>query len=1430
LHSAYQIRLLLLFAVTFSLVGLSGPLAGLFQLPFLPTLPSVKADVAGGYGQWYPAGAQMQTLSISTFAGAGALFTGVTTGQVDTGDWPLTASQQASACPSTPILECTQPVPDQGFFGIDFNLAGVFWGIPLQYGNNAAGIQLREGIAHLINKAQFSNTECGGGLTCIPNDNPVPPYTELPAANPCNWDTLFPETNAGNCVVGAPGGTAFNCATVGGVNINNCPIPLTPGLPGSSFAWQPLIGSTDFCAAAQHFTNALGGSENANCELIPPLGGWPAAVTALASTCSGQPPTADVCFFTRNDNQYQMDLGRSLAQEICALFSPAWVAGGWATLAGQPLSCDNTNTGAANGACGGGPCPFLQLVVGGANAFCGLSTSTSGTPSNCWGMYTSYFANVFPFDHNLYFTYNSIFATKTTSGGSTCTGQVLTDAPGNYMYVCDQSYDSLSSLMEFANCPGSPGPSPDPTPGAASPTFATCAGAAVSGTCGASSGCSAISAGYQAEGYFGSHAFSIPIWSGIDKFPVHDCWDLGDSSDPGFQAEFGGSASGLGPTTYMFNILNAYCSQAGSGSGFGPAGVYRAGLMDTPTTASPFKATTIWDFDLIGPVYDTLFKTNPMCSESPPPGSVPTCSSKYQLLDWMTRGHSFVCNAAVGIPCDQAHLGYTPPPNTGATLHVTLNPNMRWHDSGLLVSAWDVKYTFINLDVTGAFQAGSLTNLSGIQVLSQATLDLNLKARGPFTDLFIGGITIMPGHTWSACGSSTWNSQVGGTNLAGTTLVNAPEDNCVGTFDGFLPGTSTQACPSSSISSNGIPVGCIGALNGVSYADSTFDPITNGFLIGSGPWVCESTNAAFAPVGTVGTGCSADDTQSPAPQLGAYTLTRMGCNIATGACVNPAGSAAPPPTGTGPDYFHSSGFLALYIWTGMTGGSSDVLRLAAVNGGSPAVINHYKQGIGNPGGTGNNAVTALVKARINAFKGYNWIAFSTEKPPQTTTSQQTISVASAPAVSFSFSPGGPEATSAVTFTATTTGGVGPFTFSWDFGDGGTSVFNPATHAYTGSGPFTVTVTATDANGATATSTQTVSVGPALGVSFTYSPSSPQVSQSVTFTPTTTGGSGGGPFTFSWVFGDGSTGTGSPVAHTYSFAGSFTVSVTTTDSRGVEARSSLTVTVVAPLTASISHNPSSPYTGHLVSFTGSASGGTAPYTYSWNFGDGSTAMGQSVSHTYSLPGPYTVTLTVTDGGTPPRTVTFTQTVTVSDPPSSPTASFSYSPSSQADVGTPVMFTASATGVQSLHTFDWNFGDGSTGTGSSVTHTYMSAGSFTVTLTLTVDRPPPGLSCTAAYTPPGTTFTPCSTSTAGWTTSVLPGIGTYASILYQWGAGNTFGTVATPDPARTNGVFTQSHSNVYALVSAQWFTGGATGSGCAGPVGTAASAYPLAGYDC
>ncbi|GAA5216819.1 choice-of-anchor J domain-containing protein [Corallincola platygyrae] len=49
----------------------------------------------------------------------------------------------------------------------------------------------------------------------------------------------------------------------------------------------------------------------------------------------------------------------------------------------------------------------------------------------------------------------------------------------------------------------------------------------------------------------------------------------------------------------------------------------------------------------------------------------------------------------------------------------------------------------------------------------------------------------------------------------------------------------------------------------------------------------------------------------------------------------------------------------------------------------------------------------------------------------------------------------------------------------------------------------------------------------------------------------------------------------------------------------------------------------------VSFQATVSGGVAPYTYLWAFGDGETSTDAESTHTYSEAGSYTVTLTVTD---------------------------------------------------------------------------------------------------------------------------------------------------------------------------------------------------------
>ncbi len=56
------------------------------------------------------------------------------------------------------------------------------------------------------------------------------------------------------------------------------------------------------------------------------------------------------------------------------------------------------------------------------------------------------------------------------------------------------------------------------------------------------------------------------------------------------------------------------------------------------------------------------------------------------------------------------------------------------------------------------------------------------------------------------------------------------------------------------------------------------------------------------------------------------------------------------------------------------------------------------------------------------------------------------------------------------------------------------------------------------------------------------------------------------------------------------------------------------------------------TGLQVNFSGSAQGGLPPYTYNWNFSDGSTGTGQTISHSYTARRAFFPSLTVIDSTT------------------------------------------------------------------------------------------------------------------------------------------------------------------------------------------------------
>ena len=131
--------------------------------------------------------------------------------------------------------------------------------------------------------------------------------------------------------------------------------------------------------------------------------------------------------------------------------------------------------------------------------------------------------------------------------------------------------------------------------------------------------------------------------------------------------------------------------------------------------------------------------------------------------------------------------------------------------------------------------------------------------------------------------------------------------------------------------------------------------------------------------------------------------------------------------------------------------------------------------------------------------------------------------------------------------------------------------------------------------------------------------------------------------YSWNIGDGFTSTAQNPSHSYGAAGSYTVTLRVTDNQGAQSpTTSKTVTVTAPNSAPVVNAGGDEHalTGLLysTSFSFSDANGNGPWSYTINWGDGTTSSGSrttqgsfTVGHTYIivLPRSFTITATVTD---------------------------------------------------------------------------------------------------------------------------------------------------------------------------------------------------------
>ncbi|MFI5141357.1 MAG: PKD domain-containing protein, partial [Bacteroidia bacterium] len=349
---------------------------------------------------------------------------------------------------------------------------------------------------------------------------------------------------------------------------------------------------------------------------------------------------------------------------------------------------------------------------------------------------------------------------------------------------------------------------------------------------------------------------------------------------------------------------------------------------------------------------------------------------------------------------------------------------------------------------------------------------------------------------------------------------------------------------------------------------------------------------------------------------------------------------------------------------------------------------------------------------------------------------------------------------AVTFTNTSTS-AGSTTYLWHFGDGTSSNQINPTHTYIASGNYNVTLILNQHGCIDSMVKPSAITIQNIAASFVATPSVVCSGQVVTFTNTSTPAA----IIANWTFGDGGTSNTISPIYTYTAAGTYTVSLAATDANGCAGNATTTVTVnqspVVSFTADTLLSCSVPF---AVTFSNSATGAV---TFHWNFGDGTISAQQNPVHNYTVPGIYTVTLSVKNGnGTCSDSLVKNGYIVISRP----VVNFIAKPDSGC-VPLAVSFTSTSTSsIDPIATYSWNYGDGNSNTTTVVTtnNTYTASGIYSPKLIVQTGR---GCldtfvctSCIKVGTPPvaSFTFTPdsvcygmpvafinTSTNSTGWT---------------------------------------------------------------------------------
>lgn len=287
-------------------------------------------------------------------------------------------------------------------------------------------------------------------------------------------------------------------------------------------------------------------------------------------------------------------------------------------------------------------------------------------------------------------------------------------------------------------------------------------------------------------------------------------------------------------------------------------------------------------------------------------------------------------------------------------------------------------------------------------------------------------------------------------------------------------------------------------------------------------------------------------------------------------------------------------------------------------------------------------------------------------------------------------------------------GPGNLSYLWNFGNGAppSTLPNP-TAIYSTPGTYSVQLSVQSDLGCNGTITKNIIV--AGKTTDFIAPSSICLGQSVTFQ----NNSSPAPVSSSWDFGDGTTSSQINPVKTYLAGGSFQVTLINNYGNCVDSITKTVLVNTQPdvnFKANDSTSCKTPFTVQFSDLSPSAS------TWLWEFGDGGTSTLRNPSHTYTSPGSYSVTLTITLPGGCSNTITKYQyikisptTVSISNAPNGGCIPFTFQP------------VASIQSVDSVISYSWNLGEpGGIYNTPSPVHTYTTAGNYNLQLTITTQN--------------------------------------------------------------------------------------------------------------